>query len=150
RTAEVSMDELITIKGAVGIATIIQIPEGVQSVITGDSGAFKIEYLDRAITIKPIRYGAKTNLYVNTQTHRYNLRLTTVNQDQSDYVVYIKDRILKTKNSVLWTDYKRVSEGKNLTLITKRLGRTKDGFLLLDFSLKSKSSQKIDPSSFWI
>ncbi len=151
RKTNVAIDELTTIKAAVGIATIIQLPEAVQSVIIGDSGAFKIEYLDKAITIKPLRYGAKTNLYVNTQSRRYNLRLATANQDEADYIVYVQDQVFKAKNnSVLWRDYKRKSQGRELTLSTKRLGRTKDGFLLLDFEIKSKTSQKIDPASFWI
>lgn len=152
RKTSVSLDELTTIKAAVGIATIIQLPEAVQTVIIGDSGAFKIEYLDKAITIKPLRYGAKTNLYVNTKERRYNLRLTTVTQDQSDYVVYIEPRVYKTNTSVSWRDYKRKSENKvkDLAFSTKRLGRTKDGFLLLEFEIKSTVDREIKPSSLWI
>lgn len=152
RKTSVSVDELTTIKAAVGIATIIQLPEAVQTVIIGDSGAFKIEYLDRAITIKPLRYGAKTNLYVNTKERRYNLRLATVAQDQADYVVYIQPRVYKANNSVVWRDYRRKAENKakDLIITTKRLGRTKDGFLLLDFEVKATTDRKLDPSYFWI
>jgi hypothetical protein len=152
RKTTVSLDELTTIKAAVGIATIIQLPEPVQTVIIGDSGAFKIEYLDKAITIKPLRYGAKTNLYVNTKERRYNLRLTTVTQDQSDYVVYVEQRVYKLNNSVTWREYKRKSENKlkDLVLSTKRLGKTKDGFLLLEFEVKSNIERKLEPSVFWI
>lgn len=152
RKTSVSLDELTVIKAAVGIATIIQLPEPVQTVIIGDSGAFKIEYLDKAITIKPLRYGAKTNLYVNTKERRYNLRLTTVTQDQSDYVVYVEPKTHKITNSVTWRDYKRKAESKikDTELLTKRLGRTKDGFLLLEFEVKSSAEKKLEPSAFWI
>lgn len=102
---EVKVDELTTIHTAVGIATIIQLPEPIQGVIIGDQGAFKIEYLDKAITIKPLRFGAKTNLYINTPTRRFNVRLVTQNQDSSDYVVYLSPKDQK-KN--------RLSFGENL------------------------------------
>ncbi len=150
RKTTVAIDELITIKASVGIATFIQLPEVVQKSVVGDSAAFRIEFLGNEITLKPLRYGAKTNLYIITKERRYNFRLITVNQDQADYVVYVQPRILKTPNSVIWREYRRKAENQNLTFLTKRLGKTKDGFLLLDFELKSKVDTKIEVSNFWI
>src|SRR5580704_8633889 len=70
-------DQILLVKTALGIATIIETPETVQSAIIGDQSAFKVEYLDRAVTIKPLRAGAKTNLYLQTANRRYDLRLET-------------------------------------------------------------------------
>src|SRR6185437_1616257 len=71
------LDEIIVVRAAIGIATIIQVPQAIQSAIIGDQSGFKVEYLYDAVTIKPLRYGVKTNLYLVTQNHRYNLRLLT-------------------------------------------------------------------------
>jgi type IV secretory pathway VirB9-like protein len=149
----VAIDQLSVVQTAVGIATIIQCPEAVSSVIIGDQGAFKIEYLDRAITIKPLRVGAKTNLYISTQSRRYNVRLATGPQETADYVVYLTPSDSFEKgSSVKWRDYQRSSEssGSGLTLDLKRVGKTNDGFVLLEFSLKSRDSKKIDPDSFYL
>ncbi len=149
----VGIDELVTIHTAVGIASIIQLPEAVQTVIIGDQGAFKIEYLDKAITIKPLRFGAKTNLYITTASRRFNVRLVTQNQDSSDYVVYLSSKELKEKSTILWRDFKRTAKSKDLALELKRIGKTKDGFIFVDFTLKPFSlyeKQKADPESFWL
>lgn len=37
-----------------------------------------------------------------------------------------------------------------LTLETKRIGRTKDGFVLIDFLLSASESQTIDPEKIWL
>ena len=150
KTVEVFLDQLTQINTAVGIATILQFPDPVQTVIIGDQGAFKIEYLDKAITIKPLRYSAKTNLYVNTATRRYNLKLVTQSQDLSDYVVYIKAKNIKAPPSIIWREFKRSVKSEDLILLTRRIGQTKDGFVLIDFQIKSNGAQKIDPEWFWI
>lgn len=149
---EVKVDELTTIHTAVGIATIIQLPEPIQGVIIGDLGAFKIEYLDKAITIKPLRFGAKTNLYITTQTRRFNVRLVAQNQDSSDYVVYLSAKEQKEKSVITWREFKRSAKTNSLSVELKRIGRTKDGFLLVDFLLKSLDVEKIkiDPESLWL
>lgn len=149
---EVKVDELTTIRTAVGIATIIQLPEAIQGVIIGDLGAFKIEYLDKAITIKPLRIGAKTNLYVTTASRRFNIRLITQNQDSSDYVVYLSAKEPKDKSVITWREFKRSAKTNYLSIDLKRIGRTKDNYVLVDFSLKSLDGQKkkIDPDSIWL
>lgn len=149
---EVKVDELTTIHTAVGIATIIQLPEPIQGVIIGDLGAFKIEYLDKAITIKPLRLGARTNLYITTPSRRFNVRLVTQNQDASDYVVYLSAKEQKEKSVITWRQFKRLAKTNSLSVELKRVGRTKDGFLLIDFLLKTSESNKnkVDPESIWL
>ena len=144
------VDELGVVKTAVGIATIMQFNEPIQTVIIGDQSAYKIEYLDKSITIKPLRYSAKTNLYINTPLRRYNLNLQTSPQDQSDYVVYVASKEEKTISSTKWQDFRRSAKSNGLTLQLKRVGKTTDGHILLDLKMLSQSVQKVEPEYFWI
>jgi type IV secretory pathway VirB9-like protein len=66
RKIEVKPDQIVTVRTAIGIATIIQVPERPNSIVVGDQAGFKVEYLDQAITIKPLHSGARSNLYTNT------------------------------------------------------------------------------------
>ena len=73
RHVAVQGDEIITVRTSIGIATIIQVPDRPNSVVVGDQESFKVEYLDQAITIKPLSQGVKSNLYVYTDWKRYNV-----------------------------------------------------------------------------
>ena len=84
RKVPVSGDQIVTVKTAIGIATIIQVPDRPNSVVVGDQESFKVEYLDQAITIKPLHSGAKSNLYVYTDWKRYNVQLTTGSEAIAD------------------------------------------------------------------
>ena len=89
RRVEVEKDQIVKIKTAIGIATIIQVPDRPNSVVVGDSNSFKVEYLDQAITIKPVARGARSNLYIYTDWRRFNVELITGNDATADYVVYL-------------------------------------------------------------
>lgn len=141
-------DEILEIKTALGIATIIQIPDAIHSAIIGDQSAYRIEYADKAVTIKPLRYGAKTNLYLFTQKKRYNLRLETVPQDRAFYIIYVKDR--EIGGSLNWKPINKTVVGKAATLKIVRIGTTRDGFLLLDLEVTPKGILKIGASDFWL
>lgn len=143
-------DEILTIRAALGIATIIQVPETIQSAIIGDSSGFKVEYLDKAVTIKPLRWGVKTNLYLNTEKSRYNLRLLTLSQDTADYVVYVKHPEAKPVSR--WTSISRFTEANGLRLSVTRIGYSNQGFILLDAKLVSSSTETttLKPDDFWI
>ena len=136
-------DQILTIKTALGIATIIQLPETIQSAIIGDQSGFKIEYLDKAVTIKPLRGNAKTNLYLVTDKKRYNVRLHTKNQDGADYIVYIlPDSNNEKKSQVRWVTSRKASEANGLTLTLERLGYSQGDYLLLDLSLKINTNER--------
>lgn len=141
-------DEILEIRTALGIATIIQIPDAIQSAIIGDQSAYRIEYVDKAVTIKPLRFGAKTNLYLFTKEKRYNLRLSVVPQSSAFYIVYIKKQDVGT--GLYWFSSGRLVAGKDLTLKLVRTGNTGDGFVLLDMELLAKMPLKIQTSDFWI
>lgn len=142
------VDELLSVKTAIGIATIVQVPEPIQSAIIGDQSGFKVEYLDRAVTIKPLRFGAKTNLYLVTEKRRYNLTLVPSNQDQADYVVYIKEKYVTP--SVKWRDFVREAKTENVSIKIDRVGISSDGAVLLDGMVSSKATEYIKPQNVWL
>ncbi len=66
RKVEVTKDQVVTVRTVIGIATIIQVPDKPNSIVVGDLAGFKVEYLDQAITIKPLDGRARSNLYIYT------------------------------------------------------------------------------------
>lgn len=150
RNVMAGADDILTIRAALGIATIIQVPETIQSAIIGDSSGFKVEYLDKAVTIKPLRWGVKTNLYLNTEKRRYNLRLVTLSQNIADYVVYVKHP--EAKPTSRWTPVARFAEGSGLKFTVARVGFSNQGFILLDAKLTTSSGESLTlkPEEFLI
>ena len=141
-------DELLKVKTAIGIATIIKTPDTIQSAIIGDQSGFKIEYIDKAVTIKPLRPGARTNLYLITGKQRFNLTLVPAHQDQADYVIYIKDKIVIPK--VTWQKFVREVHSDTLTMKITRIGVSSAGVVLLDENISSSTYQVIRPQDFWL
>lgn len=151
RKATSKEDGISTVKTALGIATILQLPEVIQSAIIGDQSGFKIEYLDKAVTIKPLRWGAKTNLYLVTDSRRFNIRLVTGPQDAADYIVYLKKPDLP-KAETKWRSLGRTTTRKDLKLVVNRIGVSPGGFILIDAALSSTAPQRmtIKPESIWV
>jgi Conjugal transfer protein len=141
-------DQILVVKTAIGIATIIETPESIQSAIIGDQSGFKVEYLDHAVTIKPLRAGARTNLYLQTANRRYDLRLEASHQDSADYIVYLKAS--DAHGPILWKDFSKSVAGTNLTLKCVRVARLPNGFLLVDLRLNSNDKEKLLPENVWL
>lgn len=141
-------DQLLTVKTALGIATIIQTPDAIQSAIIGDQSGFKVEYLDNAVTVKPLRYQAKTNLYLVTGKQRFNIRLQTSAQEQADYIVYIVDR--EASLSLNWKALNRSITDDGITMTISRVGRTTDGLLLIEGTVSAQRDFSIKPEFFWL
>ena len=155
RRVETKADQIVTVKTALGIATIIQVPDRPNSLVVGDNEAFKVEYLDQAITIKPLHGGAKSNLYIYTDYMRFNVQLLTGAESASDYVVYLdipkeKETSKQTKSSLFWTRFRNSLKSESVSFDVQRLGRTKDGVLIIEFTMKSLMKEKIDPKWFWL
>lgn len=153
RHIECHTDQIITVRTALGIATIIQVPDRPSSVVVGDQDKFKVEYLDQAITIKPLRAGAKSNLYVYTDYQRYNVQLVTGAESSSDYVVYLEN--LKTKQKeksvpLKWTTLVRSAANSEIIFETKRLGRANEGAILIEFQIKALRKVMLNPEWIWI
>lgn len=148
RTVKLRRDELLTVRTALGIATIVQTPDAIQSAVIGDQSGFKVEYLDKAVTIKPLRYGAKTNLYLMTEKERFNVRLQTLSQDSADYVVYIAGR--DRKKSIAWRQLSKTVSSDVVTMKLSRIALSDDEVLLIDGSLAFKRETKLKPDQFWV
>lgn len=148
RTVQLTSDQILNINTALGIATIIQLQETIQSIIIGDQSGFKVEPLDKAITIKPLRWGAKTNLYLVTEKQRYNLKLHTDKQEIADFIVYVQT--VKDESNILWRTFEKKFQVNSLTFELLKIGKSKSGFILLSGRIRSKESQTIKPEQFWI
>ncbi len=153
RRLSVELDQIVTVRTALGIATIIQVPDRPNSLVVGDNEAFKVEYLDQAITIKPLHGGARSNLYIYTDWRRFNVQLVTGAESAADYVVYLevpKEKSKETKPSLIWTKFRNSLKNDSVSLEVDRLGRTRDGVLVIEFKLKGAKKEELDPKSFWL
>lgn len=152
RTIVVGVDQVADVRTALGIATKVLLEENPTAApIIGDMGAFRIEAIDKGYAIKPLRYGAKTNFFITIKDRSYIVRLTTTIQDQADYVVYIVPRIqTKPEASVQYKEFKKIRKENELMLITKKVGKTSDGYIVIEFSLNSSSEQRASFEKFKI
>lgn len=147
-TVKMNPDQILLVHTALGIATIVEAPEGIQSAIIGDQSGFKIEYFDHAVTIKPLRASARTNLYLQTQTRRYDLRLETTRQEAADYIVYLK--VNDGRTQVVWHEVSKSVTGKVLILKCARIANLPQGQILLDLKILSNAKDKISPENIFL
>lgn len=157
RRVEVKVDQITRVNTSLGIATIVQVPDRPSRVVLGNQDLFKVEYLDQAITIKPLARSSKSNLYIYTDYRRFNVELISGDQAQADYVVYLeneKQKIVTTKKKekdyVKWKAVKRVFRNDSITLETKRLGFDPYGVLLLHFVMTSQKEVEFKPDWIWV
>lgn len=156
RRVAVQGDQIVTVQTSLGIATIIQVPDRPNSVVVGDQDSFKVEYLDQAITIKPLSGGAKSNLYIYTDWRRFNVALISGSEAVADYVVYLdipKEKPQTTSNKdsgIRWTDFKNSLKSDTISLSVKRVGKTKEGILLVEFLVSSTTKEAFKPEWLWI
>jgi hypothetical protein len=150
RKVHLKRDDIAIVKTAVGIATIIQVPDRPTSVVLGDTNAFKVEYLENAITIKPLGHSSKSNLYIYTDSRRFNVSLITSLQVEADYVVYLEPEPSKPDpTSDRWRPYAVEKISEPLRFNIKRLGKSGE-LLLLEFTITSSESKPISPNWIWI
>ena len=151
RTVEVKKDQIVTVRTALGVATIIQVPDRPNSLVVGDQSAFKVEYLDQAITIKPLHGSARSNLYIYTDYRRFNVQLVSGPEISADYVVYLENPQEKVKSAAIgWRSYRNHLKNEALVLETKRLASTADGVLLIEFEVRSEIKEKFRPDWLWL
>jgi hypothetical protein len=151
RRVPVTGDQIVTVRTALGIATIIQVPDRPNSVVVGDQDAFKVEYLDQAVTIKPLQSSAKTNIYIYTDWKRYNIELITGAESVSDYVVYLDNSKIKTEGTAIkWIEFKKSFRNGDIFLETKQLAKLKNGIFQVEFYLTSDKKQQINPEWIWL
>ncbi len=152
----VHKDEVVTVKTALGIATIIQVPDQPTSVVLGDSSAFKVEYLDQAITIKPLHGHATSNLYIHTDYDRYSVKLATGVQTVADYVVYLSPYRAPIPKAEPTSDkalrWKTIGLSKKFIIgrITlTRIAKTPSA-VLVEMEISPKENRRLDPGIFWL
>jgi type IV secretory pathway VirB9-like protein len=158
KKVEVQKDQIVRVNTALGIATIIQVPDRPNSVVVGDQDAFKVEYLDLAITIKPITAHGKSNLYIYTDYRRFNVELATGSESAADYVVYLenpanKERGKNTKSegrNISWKKFNRSFRNESVLLELNRIGTTRSGVVIAEFTLSSSKMESVNPAWFWI
>ncbi len=152
RTIVVGVDQVADVRTALGIATKVLLEENpTTSPIIGDMGAFRIEAIDKGYAIKPLRYGAKTNFFISLKDRSYIVRLTTTLQDQADYVVYLVPRMpMKFEAAVQYKEFKKIKKENELILILKKIGKTNDGYIIIEFSLNSATEQRASFEKFKI
>lgn len=158
RRVPVKNDQIVSVRTSIGIATIIQVPDRPNSVVCGDTDAFKVEYLDQAITIKPLAIGAKSNLYIYTDWKRFNVELVSGSETVADYVVYLDNpktapkpsETVKKDSGIIWTNFRNLLRNDSLELKVKKLGRTKNGILLVEFDISSKKKEHFKPEWLWL
>ena len=153
RKIVVHKDEVVTVKTAIGIASIIQVPDQPTSLVLGDSAAFKVEYLNQAITVKPLRGNATSNLYINTEFDRYSVKLVAGAQGLADYVVYLKPfekpRSEFQAENLGWKKIgiRRTSRFGSIELSKMATARNT---IFFEFEIIRLQDTKIDPGSFWV
>lgn len=143
-------DEIVQVRTSIGIATIIQVPDRPTSVVLGDTNAFKVEYLDTAVTIKPLNHSSKSNLYIYTEGRRFNVSLVTTPQAGADYIVYLNaERPPLAAPKVQWRKFEAEKSNGSLKLIVRKLGVVGSN-LVVDFSLTAKKDVSFGPEWIWV
>ena len=149
RTVLVAKDQIVKVRTSLGIASIVSVPEKPSSVVLGDTEAFKVEYLDQAITIKPLHAGAQSNLYIFTDYQRFNVHLVTGGLASADFVVYLKGKSSSSlKATVSWHPFNKSVLSGEILLTIERLGRKSDGSYLMVCVLSSRKKVIVNPNWF--
>lgn len=157
RRIHISKDQILKVFTSPTVATIIQVPDRPNSVVLGNQPGFQIEYLDTAVTIKPLSNSAKGNLYIYTDYRRYNIELVTTDSARADYIVYLLDKIPEAEEgksrsspTVKWSNYSNRTTTPSFVMQTTRIGKTSDHKRFIEFKLSSDRNVDVDPALFWI
>ncbi len=147
-------DQIAQVRTAVGIATLIQVPDRPTSVVLGDTNAFRVEYLENAITIKPLTHSSKSNLYIYTEGRRFNVSLVTLPLSSADYIVYLEPENSqpdpkREKLSEKWRDYNTEKSNHDFTVSVTRLGKS-ERLLMIAFQVTTTKSVKLKPGWIWL
>lgn len=144
-------DQIVVVKTSLGIGTIIQVPDRPSSVVIGDQSSFLVEYLDKAITIKPLTPNATTNLYIYTDWQRYNVKLVPIQRDRADYVVYLELKPAKKKtSSISWKNFHNFLKNEDTRIDTDRIGTNHSDLNLIEFKITPSKNLNFKPEWIWL
>ncbi len=141
KTVELETDQVAKVQTALGIATILQTPDRPVSVVLGDQDSFKMEYLDKGVAIKPLHQKAETNLYIFTESRRFDVRIHTGKSETADYVVYLKPKSAK-ENFSLKTCQDKI-QFEEFVFTCQRFGLAKQN-VLIEFTIEIGSKDPKD------
>lgn len=156
RHVPVKKDEVIPVKTASTIATIIQVPDRPNSVVIGNQSAFQVEYLDTAVTIKSLQSRATGNLYIYTDYRRYSVTLVTGEERDADYIVYLEEAkmpalpLASKSGSVHWKPFRKAQKNDGMEIKFLRMGTRADGYGLIEFTVLGRKNRKFDPGWLWM
>jgi hypothetical protein len=128
-----------TVNTAIGYSTVIQLSSKPLNVVLGDQSAFRVEFINDSITIKPLRSGAKSNLFIFTDNDRFNLTVKTGSSASVDYVIRLRRTFFDPK-SVTQLNY--LVRNKDIRLKLLRVTH-RDSNLFVDFTIQSLSKKAL-------
>ena len=135
RELQMKPTDVGVIHTAIGYSTVIQTPTKPLNVVLGDQASFRIEYINDSVTIKPLRPGKRSNLFIFTDKDRFNITLVSGPTPTVDYVVRIR-RIFENPRATVIIN--KVSEKQGVVLTLLRSLRT-DTSSFIDFQITNHS-----------
>jgi len=159
RQVSLAESEVLTVRTTPGYSTILQFDTRPTSVVLGDQDSFKVEYLKNSLTIKPLKEGVTTNLFVFTDYDRFSFRLTSV-ESNADYVIRVAKKSERARRgskkgyksgaTVSDLDVTTVDASKSIGSMTLKvisIGYPPSGqAAIIEFSVKSEHPFSIDSS----
>lgn len=153
KQAKASNNDITLIKTAVGIATIIELNEPIQAAIIGDQSSFKIEALDKAVTIKPLYSHSKSNLFLITAKRRYSFRLQAMSVELADYIVRVKDEDQTNTSNIKWINILTNMKSESFYLKDIKVTNSKEGYFIIQgkiYPQVGRQIYKLKSEDFWI
>ena len=92
-----------------------------------------MEYLDKGLAIKPLHQNAETNLYIFTESRRFDASIHTGKPETADYVVYLKPKSAK-ENFSLKTCQDKI-QFEEFVFTCQRFGLAKQN-VLIEFTIE--------------
>jgi hypothetical protein len=105
-----------TINTSVGYSTVIQLGKKPLNVVLGDQSSFRVEFINDSITVKPLKPGAKSNIFIFTESDRFNLTVRSGPSGNVDYVVRLK-RVFEDDKQIKILNRTATSKSFRLQLI---------------------------------
>jgi hypothetical protein len=129
-----------------GYSTVLQLSQKPLNVVLGDQAAFRVEFINDSITIKPLRPNAKSNIFIFTENDRFNLTIKSGSVSLVDYVIRLR-RIYSDPQKTIQLEKNRTNSGLKLSLIR---ATSKQSEYFLDFSIlnQRRKSITLQPNQF--
>jgi hypothetical protein len=149
RNLEVGPDGIVVIHTAVGYSTILDFSSKPLSAVLGDQDSFKLEYLGKALTIKPLTAHGKSNLFIFTEFDRFTCTLVSGSPIDVDYIVHINEKSqappTDPKSRIKTARINRQIKFNGFSLKVKSVSDVESRAVIVDFLLSS-SAQRYDYS----